>query len=249
MTAEFFRSWFLPGVWITIQVTFLSAALAFVISFVIGLARTAPSKLVRILAGIYFEVFRSTSSLVFMFWIAFTVPMLFQIKFIGMAAGVIALGMTYGAYGSEIVRGALQAVPPAQREAGIALNFTRVQRLRRIEIPQAWPEMLPPFNNLLIELLKGTSLVSLIIVADMTFAGNLQRLVTGDSAPVYTLLLVVYFVLAFLLTRGMRLLERRAKAKLGQAPPKGGLLGGLRERGAIDAVTGTAGTAGTGGAK
>ncbi len=249
MTGAFFGSWFLPGVWITLQVTFLSAALAFVISFVIGLARIAPSRIVRILAGIYFEVFRSTSSLVFMFWIAFTVPMLFQIKFIGMAAGIIALGMTYGAYGSEVVRGALAAVPPAQREAGIALNFTRVQRLRRIEIPQAWPEMLPPFNNLLIELLKGTSLISLIVVADMTFAGNLQRLVTGESAPVYTLLLVVYFVLAFLLTRGVRLLERRAKVKLGQAPPKGGLFGGLRERGAIDAVTGTTSTAGTGGAK
>ncbi|MFI6941821.1 ectoine/hydroxyectoine ABC transporter permease subunit EhuC [Streptomyces sp. NPDC050418] len=244
MSWAFFESWFLPGIWITIQVTFLSAALAFVVSFLIGLGRTAPSRTVRILCGIYFELFRSTSSLVFMFWIAFTVPMLFQVTFIGMAAGVLALGLTYGAYGSEIVRGALQAVPAAQREAGIALNFTRVQRLRRIEIPQAWPEMLPPFNNLLIELLKGTSLVSLISIADMTFAGNLQRLVTADSAPVYTLLLGIYFVFAFLLTRGMRLLERRAKARIGQAPPKGGLFSGLRERGAIDAVTGTAGVGG-----
>ncbi|WP_415952196.1 ectoine/hydroxyectoine ABC transporter permease subunit EhuC [Streptomyces sp. KLOTTS4A1] len=244
MTWAFFESWFLPGIWITIQVTFFSAIVALAIAFIIGLGRTAPSRTVRILSGIYFEIFRSTSSLVFMFWIAFTVPMLFQVRFIGMAAGIVALGMTYGAYGSEVVRGALQAVPAAQREAGIALNFTRAQRLRKIEIPQAWPEMLPPFNNLLIELLKGTSLVSLILIADMTFAGNLQRLVSGDSAPVYTLLLVVYFILAFLLTRGMRLLERRAKAKVGQAPPKSGFFAGLRERGAVDAVTGTAGTGG-----
>ncbi|MBC9717038.1 ectoine/hydroxyectoine ABC transporter permease subunit EhuC [Streptomyces sp. TRM66268-LWL] len=244
MTGAFFENWFLPGIWITLQVTFFSAALAFVVSFVVGVLRAAPSRIVRILAGAYFEIFRSTSSLVFMFWIAFTVPMLFHIQFYGMAAGVLALGLTYGAYGSEIVRGALAAVPAAQREAGIALNFTRIQRLRRIEIPQAWPEMLPPFNNLLIELLKGTSLISLITVADMTFSGNLLRLVKGESAPIYTLLLVLYFVLAFLLTRGMRLLERRAKAKIGQAPEKTGLFGGLRSRSSIDAVTGTAGTGG-----
>jgi polar amino acid transport system permease protein len=154
---------------------------------------------------------------------------------------VLALGITYGAYASEIVRGALAAVPPAQREAGIALNFTPAQRLRRIELPQAWPEMLPPFNNLLIELLKGTSLVSLIAVADMTFAGDLLRLVTNDSAPIYTLLLGLYFVLAFLLTRGMRLLERHAKKRVGQAPEKTSLFGGMRSKSSIDVMTGTGG--------
>lgn len=237
MSSQFFENWFLPGVWITVQVTVLSAALAFVIAFAVGLLRTSRLWIVRFLAGIYFEVFRSTSSLVFMFWIAFTVPMLFRVQFVPMFAGILALGITYGAYGSEIVRGALAAVPPAQREAGIALNFTRAQRLRRIELPQAWPEMLPPFNNLLIELLKGTSLVSLIAVADMTFAGDLLRLVKNDSAPIYTLLLVLYFVFAFVLTRGMRLLERRAKRRIGQAPPaKSGLFGGLRSTSSIDVI-------------
>ncbi|MGD6745275.1 ectoine/hydroxyectoine ABC transporter permease subunit EhuC [Streptomyces sp. BH106] len=244
MSAKFFENWFLPGIWITLEVTVLSAVIAFVIAFIIGVLRTSNVWFVRFLSGAYFEIFRSTSSLVFMFWIAFTVPMLFQIKFQPMFAGILALSITYGAYGSEIVRGALAAVPPAQREAGIALNFSRSQRLRRIEIPQAWPEMIPPFNNLLIELLKGTSLVSLIAVADMTFAGNLKRLVSGDSAPVYTLLLVLYFVFAFIFTRLMRLLERHAKSRVGQAPEKGGLrvlLGGMRSKSTIDAVTGAGG--------
>ncbi len=241
MSSEFLGNWFLPGLWITLQVTFLSAALAFVIAFPIGVLRTHRLWIVRFLAGAYFEIFRSTSSLVFMYWIAFTVPPVFNISFQPMFAGVLALGITYGAYASEIVRGALAAVPPAQREAGIALNFTPFQRLRRIELPQAWPEMIPPFNNLLIELLKGTSLVSLIAVADMTFAGDLLRLVTNDSAPIYTLLLVLYFVLAFVLTRGMRLLERHAKKRVGQAPEKTGLFGGVRATSSIDAVTGTGG--------
>lgn len=80
--------------------------------------------------------------------------------------------------------------------------------------------MVPPFNNLLIELMKGTALVSVITVADMTFAGNLVRLGDNQSAPVYTLLLVLYFLLAFFLTRGMRVLERHAKANIGQDMPK-----------------------------
>jgi polar amino acid transport system permease protein len=228
MTSGLFTGWFLPGVWITIQVTLCSAALAAAIAFVIGIARTSRFWTVRFLSGCYFEIFRGTSALILMLIMAFSVPLMLGWQFVPMASGILALGMTYGAYGSEIVRGSLRSVPPAQREAGIALSFTRTQRLRRIELPQAWPEMVPPFNNLLIELLKGTALVSAVSVADMTFAGNLARLGSNESAPAYTLLLVTYFVIAFVLTRFMRFVERRAKARTGQAPEKGG---GLFSRG------------------
>ncbi len=225
MTSGMFTSWFLPGIWITIQVLVYSAALAAVVSFAVGMLRNSNIWFVRFLAGIYFEIFRGTSALVMMFWMVFALPLLLGLQFVPMFAGVLALGLTYGSYGSEIVRGALAAVAPAQREAGIALSFTKMQRLRRIEVPQAWPEMVPPFNNLLIELLKGTALVSTITVADMLFAANLIRIVEVESAPIYTLILVLYFVIAFLLTRGMRTLERQAKAGIGEKPEKkGGLL-------------------------
>ncbi|WP_326796063.1 ectoine/hydroxyectoine ABC transporter permease subunit EhuC [Streptomyces sp. NBC_01808] len=220
MSWDFFTEWFLPGIWITIQVLVYSAVLSAVVAFVIGTLRTSRFWIVRFLAGAYFEIFRGMSALIFMFWMAFAVPLMLGWQFVPLWSGTLALGLTYGAYGSEIVRGALAAVPAAQREAGIALSFTRWQRLRRIELPQAWPEMIPPFNNLLIELLKGTSLVSVIAVADMTFAGNLLRLAKNESAPIYTLLLVLYFILAFILTRLMRMLERRAKAGVGRAPEK-----------------------------
>ncbi|GAA2687480.1 ectoine/hydroxyectoine ABC transporter permease subunit EhuC [Streptomyces aculeolatus] len=220
MTWDFFTGWFLPGIWITIQVLVYSALLSALVAFVVGTLRTSRFWIVRFLAGTYFEIFRGMSALIFMFWMAFAVPLMLGWQFVPLWSGTLALGLTYGAYGSEIVRGALAAVPAAQREAGIALSFTRWQRLRRIELPQAWPEMIPPFNNLLIELLKGTSLVSVIAVADMTFAGNLLRLAKNESAPIYTLLLVLYFILAFILTRLMRMLERRAKAGVGRAPEK-----------------------------
>ncbi|MER5445774.1 ectoine/hydroxyectoine ABC transporter permease subunit EhuC [Streptomyces sp. NPDC002766] len=210
----------LNGVWITVQLTVFSAALAAAVAFVIGLARAHRLWIVRFLSGAYFEIFRGTSALILMFWIFFVLPIGFGWQLVPMWAAVLALGLSYGAYGSEVVRGAVQAVAPAQREAGIALSFTPAQQLRKIILPQAWPEMVPPFNNLLIELLKGSALVSIMGVGDIAFGASLVRNATGQSAPVYTVILVMYFVLAFVLTRGMRLVERHAKAGVGRAPRK-----------------------------
>lgn len=211
----------LRGVWITVQLTVYGAALGAAVAFAVGLARQHRLWIVRFVAGAYFEIFRGTSALVLMIWVFFVVPLTFGWQLVPMWAAVLTLGCTYGAYGSEIVRGAVAAVPAAQREAGVALSFTPAQRMRKIVLPQAWPEMVPPFCNLLIELLKGTALVSVLGVADTTFAAQLVRNATGQSAPVYTVILVMYFVLAFAITRVMRQVERRAKAGVGRAPAKG----------------------------
>ncbi|MGW7195450.1 ectoine/hydroxyectoine ABC transporter permease subunit EhuC [Streptomyces chryseus] len=222
MTAGLWTHWILPGIWITIQLTVYSAALATLVAFGVGIARTHHSRVVRFLAGFYTEVFRGTSALVLMFWLFFVMPGLFGWALVPMWAAVLALGLSYGAYGAEVVRGALNAVAPAQREAGVALSFTLWQRMRLILLPQAVPEMIPPFNNLLIELLKGTALVSLLGVADTSFAAYLVRLATQESVEIYSVTLVVYFVIAFVLTRGMRVLERRAKAGVGITAGAGG---------------------------
>jgi polar amino acid transport system permease protein len=235
MTWGLWNTWMLPGLWVTIQVTLYSAALALLVSFGIGTLRTSRLWIWRFLSGTYFEIFRGASALVMLFWFMFAFPLMFGYQLVPMYAGVLALGLTYGAYGSEGVRGALAAVPQAQREAGIALSFTPLQRMRRIKIPQAWPEMVPPFNNLTIELLKGTALVSVISVSDLAFAGNVIRLSTNESAPVYTMLLVIYFVVAFTITRGMRVVERHAKKGIGQMPEKKPLFG--RPSGLSKAVT------------
>ncbi|QHC20926.1 ectoine/hydroxyectoine ABC transporter permease subunit EhuC [Streptomyces sp. GS7] len=206
------------GVWITVQLTVYSAALAAAVAFGIGMARTHRLWIVRFLSGAYFEIFRGTSALILMFWMFFVLPIGFGWQLVPMWAAVLTLGLTYGAYGSEVVRGAIAAVPAGQREAGVALSFSPGQQLRKIVLPQAWPGMVPPFNNLLIELLKGTALVSILGVGDIAFGASLVRNATAHSAPVYTIILVMYFVLAFLLTRGMRVVERHAKAGVGQAP-------------------------------
>ncbi|MDQ0601500.1 polar amino acid transport system permease protein [Streptomyces canus] len=211
----------LKGVWTTVQLLVFSALLAAAVSFVVGVARTHRLWIVRFLAGFYTEVFRGTSALIMIFWVYFVLPISFGWQLVPMWAGTLALGLTYGAYGSEIVRGALNAVDPAQKEGGIALSFTPWQRLRLILLPQAVPEMIPPFSNLLIELLKGTALVSIIGMGDLAFSGNLVRLALQESQEIYTYLLAIYFVIAFLLTRVMRGLEKKLKAGVGKTPARG----------------------------
>ncbi|WP_133915088.1 ectoine/hydroxyectoine ABC transporter permease subunit EhuC [Streptomyces sp. NBC_00582] len=204
----------LKGVWTTVQLLVFSAALGAVVAFAVGIARTHRLWIVRFLAGCYTEVFRGTSALVMIFWVFFVLPPAFGWQLVPMWAGTLALGLTYGAYGAEIVRGALGAVDPAQKEGGVALGFTPGQRLRKILLPQAVPEMIPPFSNLLIELLKGTALVSVMGMGDLAFSGNLVRLALQESAEIYTYVLLIYFLVAFLLTRLMRGLEHRLKAGL-----------------------------------
>ncbi|MFF8383223.1 ectoine/hydroxyectoine ABC transporter permease subunit EhuC [Streptomyces kanasensis] len=215
MTAGLWQNWVLPGIWTTLQLLVYGAALAAVVAFTVGTARTHRSRSVRFVAAAYTEVFRGVSALVLMFWLFFVVPPLAGWQLLPMWAAVLALGLSYGAYGAEVVRGALNAVPAAQREAAVALGFTPWQRLRLVLLPQALPEMLPPLCNLLIELLKGTALVSLLGVGDVSFAAYLVRLATQESAQVYGAVLVVYFVIAMAVIRAMKALERRAKARVG----------------------------------
>jgi polar amino acid transport system permease protein len=123
-------------------------------------------------------------------------------------AGVLALGLNIGAYGAEVVRGAIQAVRPAQLEAAQALNFTPRQALWRVVLPQAIPEMMPSFGNLAVQNLKDTALASLISLGDLSFRAEQIRNYTQDSTTIYTMILFMYFGMALVLTGGMRLLER-----------------------------------------
>lgn len=197
------------GLWVTLELTGGAAALALVAALAAGLARSAHSRLLRWPAAVYVEVFRGTSALVQLFWFYFVLP-LFGVKLPAFAAGVIVLGLNAGAYGAEIVRGAVQAVPAGQLDAATALNFGRMQALWRIILPQAWPAMLPPAGNLAIELMKNSALVSLITISELTFEAHLLRAESLRSAEIFSLVLVLYFSAALAITGGVRRLERRA---------------------------------------
>lgn len=198
----------LQGVKVTIEITILAMLLAFILAFLAGFGRLSKHRALRILAATYVEVFRGTSLLVQLFWIYFALPML-GLSLPPLLAGVLALGLNAGAYGSEVVRSAILAVDRGQIEAGIALNFTPLQRMLRIILPQAFVMMLPAFGNLQIELLKGTALVSLITLSDLTYQAMILNASTLQTTEIFSLLLVMYFLIAWPLTQGVRWLEHR----------------------------------------
>lgn len=204
----------LRGVGLTVQLTLVSAALSLVIAILAGLGRASHIAPIRWIAGVYVEVFRGTSVLVQLFWFFFALP-LFGITLSAFVAGVLALSLNIGAYGAEVVRGAIRSVPVGQIEAGIALNMPPNMRMRRVVFPQAFVLMLPPFGNLIIELLKATALVSLITLPDVTFRGVTLQQTTGQTVEIFTWLLVIYFALAYPLTLFVRWIERRASAYRG----------------------------------
>lgn len=200
------------GLLVTLEVTAAAAALAGLCALLAGLGRISRDPIVRWFSIIYIETFRGTSALVQLFWFYFALPLLgLGIELSALQAGILVLGLNIGAYGAVVVRGAILAVPQAQYQAAVALNMTRHQRLRYVILPQAFRAMLPPFGNLLIELLKSTALLSMIELTDLTRAGKV--LVEGEylhrDHEVFGLLLLIYFALSLAISRSVRLVERR----------------------------------------
>ena len=205
----------LDGLWVTVYMTVLSAALAAVIALGLGLLVRVRQIVPRTIARVVIELFRGTSLLVQLFWLYYALPLL-GYRFDPVEVGVVAFGLNFGAYGAEVVRGSINAVPRAQWEGAVALSLSPFQRMRRVILPQAFPLMIPPFNNLLIQLIKSTPLLFLVTLTDLTAVADQYRASEGKEGFIFGLLLVVYFALAYLSTLVMHLLEARAKARLGQ---------------------------------
>ena len=205
----------LLGTVTTIKVFICSLALYIIIAMIFGLMRLSKNLLVQGLATVYIEFFRGTSLLVQLFWAYYVLPF-FGLSLEAFAAGVLTLGMNFGAYGAEVVRAGILAVPKGQWEAAHALNFTPAKRIRRIIIPQIFPIILPPASNLTVELLKATSLVALVTVVDLTFEARQINSITWLSAQCFGTALLIYYIMArFALVPFLRWLELMAAKKVG----------------------------------
>lgn len=200
------------GAWVTVQLTVYSTILGAALAFIFGIGKLSSNWAIKGVSVAYIEVFRGTSLLVQLFWLYFALPLAgmamgIDLRLPPVVAGVLALGLNIGAYGAEVVRGAIQSVHKDQHEAARALNFTPRQTLWNVTIPQAIPEMMPSFGNLAVQNLKDTALVSLISLGDLTFRAEQIRNFTQDSTTIYSMLLLTYFGMALVLTVIMRGIE------------------------------------------
>lgn len=198
----------LSGVIVSIRVFVLSFLLAAALALLLGILRQSQSRIVRAVAMCWVEFFRGVSTVVQLFWLYFALPF-FGVSLSAETAAIIGLGLVHGAYGSEIVRGAMQAVGRDQWEAATSLGFSRRDTLFGIILPQAFIAMLPPLGNALVVLLKGTSIASIITVPELTTQSTLIVTRTLAVVPIFTCVLLIYYTIAMAATKVLRLMEKR----------------------------------------
>lgn len=210
----------LQGAWVTLQITFWASLLAIACAVLGALGRLSSFGPLRWFSIAYIEVFRGTSLLVQLFWLYFVLPMPpFHVELSAFTVAVFGLGLHIGAYGAEVMRGTIRSVARGQFEASVALNMTPLTRFTRIILPQALLAAIPPGTNLLIELLKNTSLVSLITISDLAFRARQLDQATFMTLEIFGMALLMYFIMAQAINLAMRLVERR----LSRGRVKGGL--------------------------
>ncbi|APO69828.1 ectoine/hydroxyectoine ABC transporter permease protein EhuC 1 (plasmid) [Rhizobium gallicum] len=205
----------LSGLWVTLLVFAGGFVLSVIIGVVGGSTFVWGGQVARLATRVYVEIFRGTSIYFQLFYIYFVLPS-FGLYLPPMIAGILALGLNSGAYLAETVRGCILAIPREQTEAAVALNLTLFQRITKVILPQAFVIALPPVGNNAIEILKGSSLVSLVALHDLTFNALMIRTHVGSSVGPLLALLLTYYFLSKIIDLVFRTLEARLTRDLEQ---------------------------------
>ncbi|MEK6421441.1 MAG: amino acid ABC transporter permease [Burkholderia gladioli] len=198
----------LKGAVVTVEVTVLSFLLSSVLGLGLALMKLSPARSVALLGSTIVNVIRGLPIIVQLFYIYFVMPDI-GIHLTAFQAGVIGLGIAYSAYQAENFRAGIEAVDAGQREAAQAMGMRGGLILRRVILPQAFRIALPPYGNTLVMMLKDSSLVSTITVAEMTRAGQLIATSTFQNMTVYTLVALLYLLMSLPLVYGLRKIENR----------------------------------------
>jgi polar amino acid transport system permease protein len=199
------------GLMYTILVSILALLFGNVIGLFVTSLRMSRKQPFSGLAYIYTEFFRTTPALVQLIWIFYVMPVLFNISMGPIEAGVIALSLNAGAFLAEIFRGGIQSVPVGQRDASFVLGLSRMTTFWSIVFPQAVRSMLPATANVFVSLVKDSSLLSVIAVAELTYQAQQLSVQTFRPLESYTVLALTYFMLTYPLSLGIGRFEKRLR--------------------------------------
>jgi len=220
------------GIGVTVFVTLVAFTLASALGLGLAICVLSKSKLLRHAARFYIEVMRGLPILVLLLYIAFVAaPMLVAgwnaiAEPLGlgtlatrdlslMARAILALALAYAAFIAEVFRAGIQSVPAGQIEAAKALGLTGWQRFRLIVFPQALRTILPPLGNDFVALVKDSSLVSVLGVADITQLGKVYAAGSFRYFETYNVVAFLYLTMTLGLSLGLRALERRLRGRQG----------------------------------
>ena len=198
----------LSGLWITLKISFFAAILTFFIGIIVAFMKLSPIVFIKDLATVYVTIVRGTPLLVQIFLFYFIVANIFE--FDRFVAGVLSLGIFFGAYMAEILRGAIQSIDKGQLEASKSLGISNFQAMRYIILPQAFKRALPTLIGEMIALVKDSSLVSVISITDLTKVG--KEIVANTFSPFETWIIVALLYLC--ITSVLSLIGHRIEKKM-----------------------------------
>ena len=205
----------LNGLWVTLKISFFAAILTFIIGTIVAFMKLSSYQFLKDIATVYITIVRGTPLLVQIFLFYFIVANIFELdRFV---AGVLALGIFFGAYMAEILRGAIQSIDKGQLEAANSLGISKFQAMRYIILPQAFKRALPTLVGEMIALVKDSSLVSVISITDLTKVG--KEIVANTFSPFETWIVIalVYLSITSVLSFIGHRLEKRMAAKGGMS--------------------------------
>jgi len=196
-----------------LEITFKISILAEILSLILGLAiaiiRVQRSRFLRWLAIGFIDVFRAVPLLVLLIWLYYGVTILTGLNFSALQAGVLGLGLLYGANLAEVFRAGLEAVPAGQREAALTLGLSRRQAMQSVVLPQAVRIVIPPLGNYWIGVLKDSTLVSILGIQEIMRTAQNTVLENFRPFEIYTTVAVIYIILVLIFSRIIAVLERR----------------------------------------
>jgi polar amino acid transport system permease protein len=202
------------GLLTTLELTLICIVLGTALGFLIGLARSSSNRFVRSASSLYVEFFRGTPVLVQLFWIFFCLPLILGFELSNLASAVIALTLYMGAITSETFRASLKSVGKDQLSACVALGLPRRVQITSVILPQAVLRAVPTLLSNCVSLFKESALVSAVGMADLMFIGQNISNNTARPVEVLTVVALIYFVIAFPLTRAVTRVEQRILTKL-----------------------------------
>ena len=193
----------------TLKVTGLALLFGIPLGLTLALSRLSGFRPFSMLAAFIIEFFRTTPPLVQLFWFFFAFPILFNVNMTPYTTAIVTFSIQSSAFFAEIFRGGIQSIESGQWEGAKAIGMTRGQSLRRVILPQAVKRMIPAFMERSIELLKTTTLVSIIAYTDLMYQANALAQSTFRPLEVYTVVALIYFVLIFAFSQASIMVERR----------------------------------------
>jgi polar amino acid transport system permease protein len=203
----------LTGLWLTIAVTLVSLCLATIVGMFWALLRTSGLPILARPARVLIEFIRGIPILVILFYIYFVMPDI-GIDLSAFQAGCIGLALTYSCYIGETFRAGIEAVDVGQVEAAKSIGMKRGMTMRRVVLPQAFTIVLPAYSNNVVMLLKDSSQVSVISVAELSMQGKMLASSTFNNMTVFTLVALLYLCLTIPLNFLMRYAERKFGRKV-----------------------------------